>query len=424
MVLNRSIQLLTVFVLGGGIPLTTFGNGLRVASQDSFASARGEAFVATADNPSAIYYNPAGITQIADTALRIGLYSIYVDPTFRPPATAPNHNQTYGINKHFDFIPQIFLTHSFESFPISLGLGVYAPFGGSSSWPDDTGFRTVATRGSTTYVRINPVVAFKLTDQLSIGVGLSANYARMNLEQGLIPLAEPLDNNFRFTGDGWAVGGNAGLLWKPCEYFSFGATFRSQTTSTLDGETAVEQQPLISSTALPAHAGIEFPWNVTFGISIRPTPKWNIEFDADYTDWSSFDVVTIHQEGTPPPGLHQDVPVKLDWQASWMYEFGVTRYFDSRWHASAGYMFNENSVPNQYYTPLVADMDRNFFSLGIGRTGKRFDFDITYQFGYGPAHTVTGSSPSSSPGFFAGQNADGTYNFISHAVLVTVGIHF
>ena len=68
-----------------------------------------------------------------------------------------------------------------------------------------------------------------------------------------------------------------------------------------------------------------------------------------------------------------------------MYEFGVTRYFDNGWHASAGYVFNENSVPNAYYTPLAADLDRHFFSIGAGRKGKKFDFDVAYQFGYGPA---------------------------------------
>ncbi len=420
---RRNISSLFAMVFCGVSVWNVSANGLRLASQDGFASARGEAFVATADNPSAIYYNPAGITQIGGDDLRSGLYSIYLDPTFQPPDTAPNAGLTYSIGKHFNFIPQIFLTHSFETLPISLGLGLYAPFGGSISWPDNTGFRTVATKGTTTYLRINPVVAFKLIDGLSIGLGLSANYAQIDLEQGLEPLTV-LENYFRFNGDGWAVGGNAGLLWKPCDYFSFGATFRSQTAFTLSGETKFAEQPFISDTTLPASADFEFPWNATFGISLRPSPKWNIEFDADYTDWSSFGIVTIQQKGTPPFPLHQDIPVKLNWQASWIYECGVTRYFDSGWHVSVGYVYNENSVPDAYYTPLAADMDRHFFSIGTGRVGKTFDFDITYQFGYGPSHTVSGSTPSSTPGVFAGQNADGTYEFISHAVMVTVGMHF
>ena len=69
-------------------------------------------------------------------------------------------------------------------------------------------------------------------------------------------------------------------------------------------------------------------------------------------------------------------------------------------------------------------MDRYFFSAGAGYKGKRFNFDIAYQFGYGPTHTVTGSHPSSLSGGIAGQTADGKYDFISHAVMVTVGVHF
>ena len=168
---------------------------------------------------------------------------------------------------------------------------------------------------------------------------------------------------------------------------------------------------------------LTFPLTASAGISFRPTPNWNFEVDADYTDWTSVGETTIRQRTKPPSGIQQNIPVKLNWQESWMFSAGVTRYFDNGWHLSAGYLYNQNSVPDAYYTPFVADLDRHFVTAGIGRTGRKFDFDLTYQFGYGPAHTVTGSQPSSTPGFFANQNADGTYKFISHAVLVSVGIH-
>src|SRR5207244_2753310 len=98
--------------------------------------------------------------------------------------------------------------------------------------------------------------------------------------------------------------------------------------------------------------------------------------------------------GPPPPRpVQTDIPLTLNWQPSWMYEFGVTRYLDCGWHVSAGYVFNENSVHTSNYTPLVADLDRHFFSIGTGFKGRRFDFDFAYQFGYGPARTVSGSTP-------------------------------
>jgi long-chain fatty acid transport protein len=168
---------------------------------------------------------------------------------------------------------------------------------------------------------------------------------------------------------------------------------------------------------------LTFPMSAVGGVSWRPTPKWNLEFDANYTDWSSFDETAIYQSNPPFP-LQSKVPVNFDWRASWMYEFGVTRYFDNGWHVSAGYCFSENSVPDSYYTPLAADMDRHFFSVGTGYKGRRFNFDVAYQFGYAPEHTVSGSKPSSTPGLVTGQNADGKYDFYSHAVSISVGWHF
>jgi long-chain fatty acid transport protein len=394
-------------------------NGFRLASQDAFATARGEAFVATADNASAIYYNPAGIAQLEGNNLRAGLYGINLDPTYR----AANSGNTYHIDSadQLAAVPQLFYAYTPEKCPVSFGLGVYSPYGLSAAWPEDSDFRAVALNGSLTYFRVNPVAALKLARNFSIAAGLTVDYAKMDLEQGMI--RDPLPPNFfRFKGDGWGVGYNLGLLWQPHEKISIGATFRSSTAITLAGHTEAEKLSQLRLTYRNAQADFTFPLTAVFGISFRPTPKWNLEFDADYTDWSSIGTITIRQAHEPL--VPDPATLILDWQASWMYKCGVTRYFDHGWHASAGFVFNENSVPNAYYTPLLADLDRYFFSVGAGHKGKRLDFDLAYQFGYGPAHTVTGSTPSTIGGQVAGQTADGKYKFISHAVLVTVGMHF
>jgi long-chain fatty acid transport protein len=249
------------------------------------------------------------------------------------------------------------------------------------------------------------------------------NYAKMDLEQGILRTQLPNTNFFRFNGSGWSVGYNLGVRWQPIDQISIGATFRSSAIVNLDGQTTIEQRPVMPTPQTrSAQTDFEFPLTAVFGISYRPTPKWNLEFDADYTDWSSFGSNSIHQ-ATKPPGINQNIPVVLDWQASWMYELGVTRYFDNGWHASAGYIYDGNSVPDANYTPLVPDLDRQFFSVGTGYKGKSFNFDIAYQFGYGPTRTVTGSKPSTA-GNIAGQTADGNYGFISHAVMLSVGWHF
>jgi long-chain fatty acid transport protein len=410
--LQSALKLIAALMLGS-TTLSLWATGFRLPDQDAAATARGEAFVATADNPSAIYYNPAGISLLDGGNLRAGIYGIYLDPSYTPPGGG----NTFNNEDKLHAIPQFFYTYGKTNFPVSFGLGMYSPFGLGLKWPQDTGFRTLATQGALTYMTINPVIAFKPFHTLSIGGGIMVNYVNVDLQQGLTPV--PNNDLFRLNVDGWGVGYNLGLLWQPHEKISFGATFRSGPKISLNGKTQSQMNSVQPITYSPANADLPFPLEAVLGISYRPTPKWNFEFDADYTDWSALGTVTIHQASPPPVVPLPNVPLTLDWQSSWYYEFGVTRYFNNGWHVSAGYIYNENSVPDAHYTPLVADLDRHFFSVGTGYKGKRLDFDIAYQFGYGPTRTVTGSAASP-----AGQTADGNYEFISHAIEASVGWHF
>jgi long-chain fatty acid transport protein len=424
---RHAVKLLTVVFWGISVR-NAAANGFTLADQDAFATARGEAFVATADNPSAIYYNPAGITQLPGINLRGGIYGIYLQPTYNPPGSRANAGSTYHSSDNLAALPQFFYTQTLSNAPVSFGLGIYAPFGGKTHWPDDTGFGTVANKGNLTYLTINPAVALKVSPSLSVGGGVMVNYVKMDLEQ-LITFPSRDPNFFHFKGDGWSVGYNLGVRWQPVDQISIGATIRGPATVTLNGHTETLYGPTTgnSATDIPANAKFTFPLTAVLGLSYRPTPKWNLEFDANCTDWSSFGTTTIYQQRSAGLGFVQNIPVTLDWRSSWMYEFGVTRYFDHGWQVSAGFVFNENSVPNTYYSPLAADLDRYFLSLGAGRKGKRFDFDIAYQFGYGPSHSVAGSNPSSTPSNYGSaipNPADGNYRFVSSAVIVSAGVHF
>ena len=407
------------FVTAGYLSIvgtSTFAGGFDLPDQDAFAVARGLAVVATADNPAAIFYNPAGLTQLTGNNLEAGFYGIYLDPQYTPPGGGNTfHNQ-----EPFGGVPQLFYVHGNEKQTFSYGLGVYAPSGLSVRWQDNARLRTAGVQGSLEQIAINPVVAFKLLDSLSIGGGLSANYANLDLRQGIAWPNQPYDQ-FRFQGDGWGLSGNVGLLWKPLEQLSFGASLHTGTKINLKGYTSAYNNQLgipgypEFSTSASAQADFQFPLKAEAGFSYRPTPKWNLEFDVDYTDWNSMGTVNIQQAHGVPGLFPQNIALPLEWKSSWYYELGATRYFDNGWHVSAGYIFNQNAVPDANYNTVVADENRHFFSVGVGHKGKQLDFDVAYQFGYGPDRTVNGSvNPA----------ANGTYGFISHAVAVSVGWHF
>jgi len=246
--------------------------------------------VATADNPSAIYFNPAGITQLEGSNLRGGLYAIDLDPSYRPQ----NGSGTYETQWKYHAVPQLYYTYTPKDSPITLGLGAYTPFGLGLQWPQNSTLRPVAVRSSLSYYTINPVVAWQLPWHLSVAAGLTVNYSRIDLQQGLSPF--PNNDVLRFQGDAWALGYNLGTRWQPLEQLAFGVSFRGATEMDYSGHVETQMTtPPVPANYSPASMNYPYPVEATAGISYRPTKKWNLEFDAQFTDWSEVGNLAIHQ---------------------------------------------------------------------------------------------------------------------------------
>ena len=401
-------------------PTASFALGIRIADQDARATARGNAFTATADNPSAIYYNPAGISQLYAPALslgvgvgktavpaendgegglrmRMGVYAI----TLGSKATLGGGAYTTDISHRWQEAGSFFATWKKPGSAFTFGLGMYTPYGFGVWYPENWPLRQFGIHGSIAYTSINPVVSWQVTPTLSIAAGPTLNYAKTGLKIGIFPTA--IGDSLEFEGTGWAVGANAGILWKPHPMHSFGLMYRSETQVTFDGH-ANTTIPGLGSRRETATANIIFPQNIVFGYSFRPTPKWNFEVNVDWTDWDRLNTVTLNK-------ATGNVPLVFNWQSSFFYEFGMTYQFDGGFSASAGYIYSENSVPNASFNPIVPDSNRHIFSFGLGKKWQKLDLDLAYQYAHGPARNVTGL-------------AAGTYEFDSHAISISAGYRF
>lgn len=402
----KSLTALTVAV-AAAMPASLFALGVQVPDQDAFAIARGNAFVATADNPSAIYYNPAGISQLHGVNFRVGGYGILINDHFEGDGTSVNTKQ------RLQGLPEFYATAEIPKVPLTFGLGFYAPFGLGLEWPNNAPFLVSPNfpkKGTLEYLTINPVLAYKPIKSLSISAGPTFNHAESELQ--FLPFGSTV-NNFRFRGRDNDVGFNAGILWHPLKKHSFGITYRSETTMNLQGHADTDIPVLYPGPFTEAATSrFAFPQDVAFGYSYRPNRKWNLELDADWTDWSRLNDLTLHQSA---PGGNQIVP--LNWQSSWRFGFGATRYFRHGWHVSGGYAFSENSVPSDNFNPIVPDSDRHVFSVGVGRKYRHISWDVTYQLAYGPERTI-----SDQVGFNAAAN--GNYTYLSHALALSAGYHF
>lgn len=374
------------------VPAKLGAVGFRLPNQDPEAIARGDAFAATADNPSAIYYNPAGITQIEGDSFRFGVYAISPSTKFTSPTGA-----TAATDNTFQAVPQVYFVHSLTNIPVSLGLGVYAPYGLSLNWGNHTPFNTVAESGSLLYASINPVIAWHMTHTLSIAAGPTINYSQAEFSKALDPSGA---TQFKFKGDDTGYGFNAGILWQPDQKWSFGLNYRSPTTLNYSGTASQTLgAPFASSTASTAE--IAFPQFVIGGISFRPTPKWNIEFDLDWTDWAA--VKQIELKNTP----FGNQPIPLNYRSGLIYDCGVTRQLGNGYFASVGYIYAQNSSPDANYTPLIPDANLHLGSFGFGHHGLRWDWALAYHFGYNGGRTVQNDANAA---------ANGTYKTFNNAV--------
>ena len=412
-ILGNSFLSLLVGLALALLPTTVFGLGVRIPNQDAEAIGRGNAFAATANNPSALYYNPAGITQLEGQHFQVGVLTyLGLVNEYRQPATGKKWETDYEVVP----VPQVYYTFTRTNSAFSYGLGVYAPFGLGLEWPEDIPFRQLSIEGRLTYITFNPTVAWQIHRTLSIGAGPTINYSQGKLRQGIgVPAffgGDPNDE-FRFSGNNVGYGFHLGMLWKPCEKVALGANYRSPSSVNYRGHSSLAPY----SPDVDTSVEIDFPQNVSGGISYRPTPKWNIEVDVDWTDWNSVDKLVFN--GAINPFTGQTIEFNLNWRSSWFYHFGVTHYFQNGYFASLGYFFSEASTSEQYFKPYVPDTDLHVGSIGGGYKGQHWDWAASFQLITGPKRTVSGTETS-----FFGQSADGSYQFFVPAVSASIGYHF
>jgi long-chain fatty acid transport protein len=378
--------ILAALVLGGGSLQDVRAIGFLIPNQDASAIARGNAFGATADNPSAIYYNPAGITQIPGADLQLGDLNYFgLNVHYESPSGSRTDTKFEVIP-----VPQIYCTLSPTNWPVSVGLGVYAPFGLGVKWPEGSVLRNQALDSKLLFYTVNPVVAYKVTDSLSVGIGPTINYGKIQFNRGLG--AAPADY-YEFKGDDVAFGFNAGILWQPHPKWSFGANYRLATTMDFEGTSTYNPNVASGNPVYSAGttASVPFPQIASAGVSFRPTPKWNIEVDVDYINWDT--ITSLNLNGSKNI-FGANLVLPLNWHDSFQYKFGVTRSFENGWFVSAGYFFTSDTTSDTDFTPAVPDTDLHVGSAGFGRNGEHWHWAVAAQLIAGEGRTINAPNPA------------------------------
>ena len=372
--------------------------GFHIREQGAKAMGMANAFAAQADDPSAIFYNPAGLAFQEGTKATLGVTIIQVPETEFEGKTwlgDPNVSGTEFSGKQsarpdIFFPPNMYFTTSLQSVPVALGVGINSQYPLAKRWDTTSPFRDDVKEVAIKPLNVNPTVAFRWKT-LGLAFGLNYTYATLWLENSPYttvydgsgnPVALNVgDLEVEGTGDGW--GFNFGLLWRPGPTWSFGLAYRSRIKVEVDDGDAdlMVSQKAQDVLGLPSHVNTDgateltLPDTWTFAVAWKPTNRITLEFDADRFGWSSYDELKLDFKDESV--LHDETLPK-DWKDVWAFRFGVQYALTDTLDLRAGYAYDNTPVPDSTLGPDLPDSDRHNVTFGLGWHTDRGSVDFAY----------------------------------------------
>jgi long-chain fatty acid transport protein len=348
-------------------------------------SGLGRAFAgssAIADDASTNFFNPAGLTYLEQAEFNLGLSFISISSDFTdegsslPPALAqPLTGGNGGIDRNDALVPAMYYTRPLSE-NVKFGFGINAPFGLVTEYEDDWTGRYFAVKSDLRTINFNPSLAFKLSEALSVGVGISAQYADLELTQmadlgtnayitsgfnpGFLPFVQNADGKARLEADDWGYGWNLGFIYQYSDATRLGMSYRSKISHTFKGEGKLRDNSNTLIADENIQGDLDLPETLSVSIFHQINSAWSLATDVTWTRWSRFKELAIESDG---PFLSSVKPE--DWENTLRYSVGVDYRHNSQWQFRAGVAYDETPVPNaQRRTPRIPDNDRIWVSVG------------------------------------------------------------
>ncbi len=371
-----------------------FPAGFQVNSQGARAMGMGLAFAAVANDPSAIFFNPAGLGWQKHFEAEIG--SSFITKTqgdFAGENPFPGIGNSEKEHKTTFVLPTVYVVAPLTS-EINLGLGIFAPYGLGFRWDNAETYsgRFIGQNAVIQSTDLNPVLSFQATPAIAIAVGADYRFSKVQLEKNqaainpftnsVVDVAHVKLNSELTDNHGW--GWNAGILVRPVPQLSFGAAYRSKIKVDYEGTAKFEQRLTgnaqfdgIVASQLPTGnhpvtTSIEFPGSLNLGAAVTLPGQFTISGEADWTEWSKFQTLDILFPDLTGRDLHRN----MAWKNSWAYRVGLEKKF-SNMAVRAGYYRDKTPQPVANAGPILADNDRDAYTLGFGYDTDRWGVDIS-----------------------------------------------
>ena len=393
----------------------SFAGGFQINEHSAKAMAMGGAFTAVANDASAIYFNGAGLTQLNGTNFLIGTTAISPVSTFR--GVSPNITE-YGTEKKVFFPSHAWISHRFSD-KIAAGVGFTTPYGLETNWDQNWVGRYLAVQTKLFVFTISSVVAYKLSDQLSVSAGLVYSWANVTITQKSPQTPFPGDAFTTLDGkDNSSFGYSLGLMMKPDPKFTIGVSLRSQIEYTFDGNATTTGASQLAS-KLPegdASAKLTTPINVTLGLAYDVQPQFKLTADFEYVGWSSYDKLAVDFANPN----YNDISSPRLYDNSYILRLGGEYKLLDMLGVEAGIYYDKTPVDPKFVNPSLPDANRLGFSFGVSvQPMNNLEINAAYLFIRASQLTVTNSEEYYTEGKTP---FNGTYN--SYANLASISLSY
>lgn len=359
------------------------------ALQNQSGSANGNAFAgaaAAAEDASTIYFNPAGMTYLP-TGHTISLSGTVLNRSIKFKNTGTTGTATHNGTNLADGGEAggtAFLPHGYWAWSIApdvwVGVGVGPTFGNKTEYDKNFIGRNAGYFAEIEHININPSLAIKVNDVLSLGLGVNFTRAHVAFRQGITNGggALPANNYLDVESDpAWGVGANIGAMFQLSPSTRIGVAYRSGITFDLDGKQKI-------NSALPAGSGglwlrnqdikaegYETPANLSLAVSQKLSDKWEILGDVTWTGWSVFKELTLKSKygnTAANPALvagHKITSLSYNFEDTWRIGLGANYQYNDAWKLRFGVAYDEAPIKKTAdRTMTLPDSDRVWLSFG------------------------------------------------------------
>jgi long-chain fatty acid transport protein len=391
------LALLSALALAG----SAHAAGFAVDTHGGRATGMATAVASHISDPSAVFYNPAGLLHTDELQLVLGDTVILPKLEFTSRETGVRTATGPIVSP-----PPHFYATARLGDDLAAGFGVFTQYGSTSNWPEDWEHRFRSLRSKLATYFLNPEAAWRPHERVRLGAGLQVVRATVEIERKLGFV--DTEGSVFLSGGGWGLGFNAGLQVDVVpKLIEVGLAYRSSAALKFTGRAHFEDIPLELANTLrdqSLRTTVRTPDTAFAGVSVRPFSGLLLAADVNYYRWSNLPEIAIDFEDE---ALNQRLPKK--WSDTFNYHLGAEYQLLPEIALRAGAVYDPTPSPEDTLTPDLPDSNRLKGAVGVGYTRDRLQLDLGYQI------VLLRPVESSAPGY------EGRYNGRAHVVSLSIG---